>query len=123
LQAGGGAGTDSGRRFDVFFEDIDVCNLSDDDSSTSSYEETYGSCDTSKFPVCQDDELICYNRRPSRTRFYSDTRQPVFYIDYRDVYCYPNSWDGCSSCSPGRYCFSEKRCILDDKDYPCSKWF
>jgi hypothetical protein len=105
LQAGGGAGTDSGRRFDVFFEDIDVCNLSDDDSSTSSYEETYGSCDTSKFPVCQDDELICYNRRPSRTRFY------------------PNSWDGCSSCSPGRYCFSEKRCILDDKDYPCSKWF
>jgi hypothetical protein len=85
--------------------------------------ETFGPCDTSLFPVCDPDtELICYNRRPMRSQFWSDIRQPKYYIDYVNVYCYPNYWEGCSSCSPGRLCRAESRCILQDDDYPCAKW-
>jgi hypothetical protein len=109
------------RKFDVFFNKTDLCNH-DDNSTSRGYEETLATCDASKFPVCRSDEMICYNRRPSRTLFYNDTRQPVFYIDYRSVFCYPTTWQGCSSCSPGRFCLSERRCILEDKDYPCTHW-
>jgi hypothetical protein len=101
--------------FDFFYPDVDICY---DEASGE-----FGKCDSTRFPTCSDGELICYNRRPFRNRFYADTRQPLFYIDYKSVLCYPNSWQGCSSCSPGRYCKSEQRCILQDVDYPCEKWF
>lgn len=105
------------RRFDVYMPQTDFCRVSDTN------DETFGPCDTTKFPVCPDGELICYNRRPSRSLFYQDIRQPYFYIDYRNVYCYPDTWQGCSSCSPGRLCLSENRCILQDIGYPCADWF
>lgn len=98
--------------FDLFFPE-DVC-LNDD--------RTWGVCDQSRFPICDAGNLICYNRRPMQHRFYSDNRQPYFFIDYRNVYCYPDTWGGCSSCSPGRYCLSENRCILEERDYPCERW-
>jgi hypothetical protein len=101
--------------FDFFYPNVDICY---DEASGE-----FGTCDSTRFPTCSDGELICYNRRPFRNRFYADTRQPLFYIDYKSVLCYPNSWQGCSSCSPGRYCKSEQRCILQDVDYPCEKWF
>lgn len=83
---------------------------------------TYGACDTSLMPSCSGDQSICYNRRPRRDLFYVDTRQPYFYIDYDSVLCYPQDYNGCSSCSPGRFCKSENRCILEDRNYPCEKW-
>jgi len=82
----------------------------------------FGVCDQSRFPTCDSRSRICYNRRPMRDSFYADNRQPFFYIDYSLVFCYPASWSGCSSCSPGRYCTSEARCILDEQDYPCAQW-
>ncbi|KAL7575909.1 hypothetical protein ACA910_000710 [Epithemia clementina (nom. ined.)] len=84
--------------------------------------DEYGPCDLSKFPVCENDEQICYNRRPRQDKFYSDNRQPFFFIDYRNVFCYPDYWGGCSSCTPGRLCVSENRCILQEQDYPCETW-
>lgn len=103
------------RIFDIFDPDNDVCY----DEST----DAFGPCDEAKFPSCDpDDELICFNRRPFRDRFYADNRNPYYYIDYRSVFCYPAQWGGCSSCSPGRYCKSEKRCILEENDYPCAQW-
>ena len=102
---------------DPFFDD-DVCM-----NGYGSYgEPIYGKCDTSKFPSCGGDETICYNRRPRRDKFYSDILQPQYYIDYRSVLCYPQDFEGCSSCSPGRYCESESRCIKDNMNYPCAKW-
>jgi hypothetical protein len=103
------------RVFDLFFPE-DVCLVSVEN-------DEYGPCDQSQFPVCDPStELICYNRRPMHHRFYADIRQPYFFIDYANVFCYPNYWDGCSSCSPGRYCVTESRCILEDANYPCAKW-
>jgi len=102
-----------GRVFDVFFSE-DVCE---------NEPGVYGPCDMSRLPLCKEgSELICYNRRPMRNKFYKDNRQPYFYIDYNAVFCYPADWDGCSSCSPGRYCISESRCIMDDANYPCVEW-
>ena len=101
--------------FDIFDPDDDVCY----DETT----DTFDRCDATLFPTCNSDkELICYNRRPFRDRFYEDIRSPLYYIDYRSVFCYPAEWGGCSSCSPGRYCKSELRCILQDVDYPCAEW-
>jgi hypothetical protein len=101
------------RIFDIFTPE-DVCKNGEGD---------YGVCDQSRFPTCVAGKtLICYNRRPMREFFYADNRQPYFYIDYDNVFCYPDNWGGCSSCSPGRYCFSESRCILDEQNYPCEKW-
>ncbi|GAX27629.1 hypothetical protein FisN_13Hh280 [Fistulifera solaris] len=82
----------------------------------------YGPCDQSRFRQCEPGTLICYNRKPMRHTFYQDTRQPVFYINYDTIFCYPETWSGCSSCAPGRYCLSEDRCILDDVNYPCATW-
>lgn len=102
------------RIFDIFHPETDVCYNEDTD--------TFGVCDQSKFPQCNpNNELICYNRRPRRDLFYED-RNPHFYIEYRSVFCYPSTWGGCSSCSPGRYCLSENRCILKELDYPCENW-
>ena len=70
---------------------------------------------------CADDELICFNRTNRRDKFYRDWH-PYFYISYSRVLCYPASWEGeggCSSCSPGRYCRHEKRCIADETMYCC----
>jgi hypothetical protein len=101
------------RKFDIFTPE-DVCKNGEGD---------YGVCDQSRFPQCVDGRtLICYNRRPMREFFYADTRQPFYYIDYDNVFCYPDTWGGCSSCSPGRYCLSESRCILDEQNYVCEQW-
>lgn len=102
------------RIFDIFNPETDVCKNGEGD---------YGVCDQSRFPRCVTGQtLICYNRRPMREFFYPDTRQPYFYIDYDSVFCYPDTWGGCSSCSPGRYCSSEDRCILDEQNYNCEQW-
>lgn len=104
---------------DPYWPDRDVCNNNDDPDGTP----TLGPCDESKFPKCEDGKTeICFNRKPSRDEFYSDNHQPLFYIQYDRVMCYPVNWGACSSCTPGRYCRSEKRCILDSKDYPCKQW-
>jgi hypothetical protein len=101
------------REVDFFFS-TDICKNENDQ---------FGECDQSRFPVCVEGQtMICYNRRPMRDAFYLDTRQPVYYIDYDNVQCYPDTWLGCSSCSPGRYCTSESRCILDEQQYPCAQW-
>ncbi|GKY94863.1 hypothetical protein MPSEU_000451200 [Mayamaea pseudoterrestris] len=106
------------RRFDLFDPALDVCSVGQDADGYPIFD----SCDTTQFPVCTSDELICYNRKPMRSKFYVDNRQPYYFIEYSSVYCYPSSWGGCSSCTPGRYCLSESRCILDDSGYPCAQW-
>jgi hypothetical protein len=115
---GGGGSSTSSRKFDVFYADLDMCRVNSDSSvDDDDHEEDFEPCNTAKFPTCNANELICYNRRPSRSLFFNDTRQPVFFIDYRNVYCYSANWEGCSSCSPG------SRCIFEDANYPCEKWF
>lgn len=99
-------------RMDREFDD-DICKNGDND---------YGECDESKFPTCPGGTQICYNRKAFKDRFFDDNRQPKFYIDYGLVFCYPDNFDACSSCTPGRYCRSEARCILDEKEYPCAEW-
>ena len=105
--------------FDFFDIDVDLC-----DNAPNPLEDRpqLGRCDTSRFPRCDGDEEICYNRKPSRDFFTPRTHQPVYYIQYDRVFCYPQSWGGCSSCTPGRYCASEQRCILQDRDYNCTQW-
>lgn len=98
---------------DFYDDDLDECFDADEDK--------FGKCDLDRFPRCGNDELICYNRTNRRDKFYSDWH-PHFYINYHRVLCYPASWEGwggCSSCSPGRYCKHEKRCILDEAQYCC----
>merc|ERR1712032_1518527 len=82
--------------------------------------EQFEDCDFSKFPTCKDTEYRCYNRTNRRDRFQSDGN-PAYYIDYNRVFCYPLDLD-CSSCTPGRFCRPEKRCILDEAQYPCEEW-
>eukprot|EP00529_Nitzschia_sp_RCC80_P036736 CAMPEP_0113488032 /NCGR_PEP_ID=MMETSP0014_2-20120614/25808_1 /TAXON_ID=2857 /ORGANISM="Nitzschia sp." /LENGTH=198 /DNA_ID=CAMNT_0000381733 /DNA_START=90 /DNA_END=683 /DNA_ORIENTATION=- /assembly_acc=CAM_ASM_000159 len=107
--------------FDFYNDGLELC-----DNSPNPLEgpPELGPCDTSKFPTCggRDEEQICYNRKFSRDHFHADTHQHQFYIQYDRVFCYPEYWGGCSSCTPGRYCLSEKRCILDEIDYPCAQW-
>lgn len=104
---------------DFYFPDIDLCDNQEDPNG----EPILGPCDHSKFPTCEEGKSTkCYNRKPSRSEFYDDNHQPVFYIQYDRILCYPNKWDGCSSCTPGRYCRSEQRCILEEIDYPCVQW-
>lgn len=108
--------------FDFFDIDVDVCD--NNPNSIHGDRPILGRCDTSRFPQCDERrEEICYNRKPSRDEFDPINHQPVFYIQYDRVFCYPNTWGGCSSCTPGRYCVSESRCILDEVDYPCERWF
>mmetsp|Transcript_42516 Transcript_42516/g.83590 ORF Transcript_42516/g.83590 Transcript_42516/m.83590 type:complete len:120 (-) Transcript_42516:321-680(-) len=77
-------------------------------------------CRSEAFPVCSTDEHRCYYRTNRRDRFYAD-QNPYFYIDYEKVLCYGSEWE-CSTCTPGRYCLSEERCILDPNIFDCSKW-
>lgn len=100
------------QRMDREFPD-DICKNGKDD---------YGDCDRDKFPSCPSGTQTCYNRKAFKDRFHDDNRQPKYYIDYGLVFCYPDNFDACSSCTPGRYCRSESRCILDEKDYPCEQW-
>lgn len=104
---------------DFFDSSIDLC---DNRADGSDGPPELGPCDISRFPSCSSDN-ICYNRKPSRDFFTPGTNQPLFYIQYDRVLCYPDSIGGCSSCTPGRYCVSEKVCILDEVDYPCEVWF
>jgi hypothetical protein len=90
--------------------------------------EIFGTCDPLiHFPVCGTNEFICTNRINRQDKFYPD-KNPYYYIDPKRVLCYPNEWltltklGGCSTCSPGRYCASERRCILEEQDYPCEGW-
>ena len=107
--------------FDFFDPAVDVC---DNAPNPGSDRPQLGPCDVSRFPTCdQEQEDICYNRKPSRDDFHADTHQHKFYIQYDRVLCYPLSWGGCSSCTPGRYCVSEKRCVLLEENYPCQQWF
>lgn len=98
---------------DFFKDDEEICYDAEEDK--------FGKCDLERFPECDKDELICYNRTNRRDKFYKDWH-PHFYINYNRVLCYPASWagwGGCSSCSPGRYCKHEGRCILDEAQYCC----
>eukprot|EP00529_Nitzschia_sp_RCC80_P036570 CAMPEP_0113502104 /NCGR_PEP_ID=MMETSP0014_2-20120614/33352_1 /TAXON_ID=2857 /ORGANISM="Nitzschia sp." /LENGTH=191 /DNA_ID=CAMNT_0000396821 /DNA_START=169 /DNA_END=741 /DNA_ORIENTATION=- /assembly_acc=CAM_ASM_000159 len=107
--------------FDFYNEGLELC---DNSPNPLDGPPELGPCDKSKFPTCggRDEEQICYNRKFSRDHFHADTHQHQFYIQYDRVFCYPEYWGGCSSCTPGRYCLSEKRCILDEIDYPCAQW-
>lgn len=105
--------------FDFFDVNVDLCNNSNNEDV-----EDLGRCDTGGFPSCDlKKEDLCYNRKPSRQHFDPITHQPVYYIQYDRVLCYPLSWGSCSSCTPGRYCSSESRCILEEVDYPCAQWY
>ena len=107
--------------FDFFDPVFDLC---DNGPNNGSDRPQLGRCDEGKFPVCHDEtEDICFNRKASRDHYHSDTHEHVFFIQYDRVFCYPIAWGGCSSCTPGRYCLSEKRCILLELDYPCEQWF
>eukprot|EP00568_Trieres_chinensis_P013285 CAMPEP_0183316076 /NCGR_PEP_ID=MMETSP0160_2-20130417/53769_1 /TAXON_ID=2839 ORGANISM="Odontella Sinensis, Strain Grunow 1884" /NCGR_SAMPLE_ID=MMETSP0160_2 /ASSEMBLY_ACC=CAM_ASM_000250 /LENGTH=167 /DNA_ID=CAMNT_0025481781 /DNA_START=19 /DNA_END=522 /DNA_ORIENTATION=- len=105
---------------DFFSDSRDVCKNSD-----AGTPDDYGPCDVSRFPDCEGQgKLICYNRVNRRDKFWPD-KVPHYYIDYDRILCYPKDWagyGGCSSCSPGRYCKSERRCILDEIRYPCADW-
>jgi hypothetical protein len=103
---------------DLFWADRDVCDNGVDPEAIPDL----GPCDKSRFPECGKNEEICYNRKPSRDDFHDDNHQPMYYIQYDRVLCYPSNWGACSSCSPGRYCRTEKRCILDEFNYDCEEW-
>lgn len=98
----------------------DECLNDVDNNGTS----VYGQCDILLFPFCTDDTPnICFNRINRQDAFYPD-KHPKYYIDYSRIRCYPNTQTNnvdfaCSSCSPGRWCVPEGRCILDDNLYGC----
>ena len=105
--------------FDFFDINVDLCNNSNDEDV-----EDLGRCITGRLPNCDlKNEFPCYNRKPSRQNFDPITHQPVYYIQYDRVLCYPLSFGSCSTCTPGRYCTSEKRCILEESNYECARWF
>ena len=84
---------------------------------------TYTQCEIRKFPYCTGDRPnICFNRINRQDAFYPD-KHPKYYIDYNRVHCYPDRINNveftCSSCSPGRWCMPEGRCILDENMYHC----
>jgi len=109
-----------GASFDYFDPDEDRC---DNSANPTEDRPLLEECNFDRFPVCERNEDICYNRKPSRDHFHRDNHQHKFYIQYDRVFCYPLSWGGCSSCTPGRYCKSEKRCILEEVGYNCTQWF
>ncbi|KAL7441276.1 hypothetical protein ACHAXH_005348 [Discostella pseudostelligera] len=85
---------------------------------------TYATCDIQRFPYCTGDTPnICFNRLNRQDAFWPD-KHPKYYIDYDRVRCYPDVGKNgavfaCSSCSPGRWCEPEGRCILDETMYSC----
>ncbi|KAL7468521.1 hypothetical protein ACHAXS_008751 [Conticribra weissflogii] len=97
----------------------DVCLNGEDEYGNA----IYGQCDIRRFPFCKDEKPnICFNRINRQDKFWPD-KHPYYYIDYNRVYCYPNRFHNvefsCSSCSPGRWCAAEGRCILDENMYHC----
>mmetsp|Transcript_5427 Transcript_5427/g.11923 ORF Transcript_5427/g.11923 Transcript_5427/m.11923 type:complete len:175 (-) Transcript_5427:196-720(-) len=83
----------------------------------------YTTCDIRRFPYCNGNRPnICFNRINRQDAFWPD-KHPKYYIDYNRVHCYPDRINNvdftCSSCSPGRWCMPEGRCILDEKMYGC----
>jgi hypothetical protein len=76
-----------------------------------------------KIITCGPGEMRCYNRKIWRDKFHADIKQPMYYIEYDLILCYPMDVGRvCSSCSPGRFCQSESRCIVDDVGYDCEVW-
>jgi hypothetical protein len=101
---------------DVFSFDADECLVGIDGNGTA----IYGRCEIRRFPYCEGNTPhICFNRINRQDKFWPD-KNPYYYIDYKRIHCYPDI-EGftCSSCSPGRWCTSEGRCILDEKMYSC----
>ena len=83
----------------------------------------YGRCDILRFPFCTgENPNICFNRINRQDSFWPD-KHPKYYIEYNRVLCVPDRIGNvdftCSSCSPGRWCEPEGRCILDEKMYDC----
>lgn len=106
-------------RLDILLNDLDECENG---------VHQFGPCNVTRFPNCtelglQQGQTLypCYNRKPHRSRFWPD-HAPKYYIQYDRVFCFPSNTI-CSSCTPGRLCQSERRCILDELRYNCSKWF
>mmetsp|Transcript_18679 Transcript_18679/g.30967 ORF Transcript_18679/g.30967 Transcript_18679/m.30967 type:complete len:145 (-) Transcript_18679:124-558(-) len=104
-----------------FNPDLDYCKVGEDAQGRN----LYGDCNPDEhFPTCSDKEFVCYNRINRRDKFYPD-KVPYYYIDPVRIKCYPTSWltsGGCSTCTGGRYCIAENRCILDELVYPCAQW-
>ncbi|KAL7493237.1 hypothetical protein ACHAWT_002274 [Skeletonema menzelii] len=101
---------------EVFSFDKDECLIGVDVNGTA----TYGRCEIRRFPYCEGDTPhICFNRVNRQDKFWPD-KNPYYYIDYKRIHCYPEI-EGftCSSCSPGRWCIPEGRCILDENMYSC----
>jgi len=98
----------------------DYCKVGEDENGN-----IYGQCIPQEhFPRCRGGEFICYNRVNRRDKFWPD-KQPHFYIDPVRILCFPNSFldeGGCSSCTPGRWCVPEGRCILNSSAYKCRNW-
>mmetsp|Transcript_41040 Transcript_41040/g.62114 ORF Transcript_41040/g.62114 Transcript_41040/m.62114 type:complete len:146 (+) Transcript_41040:268-705(+) len=103
------------KKIDRFYPKYDVCLNGPND---------YSECIPANFPQCKSNEQLCYNRLNRRDKFYDD-KVPHYFIDYKRVLCYPSDWagwGGCSSCTPGRWCNEEQRCILDEGQYYCPSW-
>lgn len=98
---------------DRFDDSIDECM----DPET----KEFGKCNLDLFPICNSGLRICYNRFNRRDKFYDDWI-PYSYINYNAIKCIPSDWN-CSSCSPGRYCNSEKRCVADELIYHCKGYW
>ena len=66
------------------------------------------------------------NRINRRDMFYED-KQPHYYIDPDRVHCYDtkilDDGGGCTSCTAGRFCLAENRCIMEDETYECAEWW
>merc|ERR1719162_1060944 len=89
--------------FDFFDPNEDSC---DNSANPTEDRSELSECKFDRFPTCGNDEDICYNRKPSRDHFHKVNHRHKFYIQYDWVFCYPRTWGGCSSCTPGRYCKS-----------------
>lgn len=98
-------------------------------NKTDTGDHVYGYCIPEvHFPSCDETkEFICYNRINRRDKFYED-KQPHYYIDPDRVLCYDvkmldNDGRGCTSCTAGRFCLAENRCIMDAETYECAEWW
>ena len=97
-------------------------------TATSSFATTASPCETS-FTLTIDNPTSLSSTRVSTAIPAGELGceivsrwQSCLRADVSSLVLYSSSWGGCSSCTPGRYCLSESRCILDDVNYPCSQW-
>ncbi|KAI2504103.1 hypothetical protein MHU86_10385 [Fragilaria crotonensis] len=100
---------------------VDYCKIGEADDG----QNQYGDCNPEiHFPTCDSDSKHCYHRTNRRDMWYDDDKQqPHYYIDPRRVICVLNRVQ-CITCTPGRYCLSKMRCILDDEKYSdCDTWY